>query len=684
MVMSYIIVVIFILGTWAERRGLSSIGKDDADNALIKAFEKLNRQKEIESQLITKRKYINPFTPSTIGRHQVSSCSIESCPEGDLLYLLEYAAIELVNKFNLKKHEVPHLFQLFMKSELVKGIENHCLNNRPTRCVNSKYRTIDGNCNNLQRPNEGRSFSCHIRFLPPVYADGVNAPRRSVDNLPLPEPRTVTQVLNEEICMPGRPNSNFLMVFGQFLDHDNVLTKQTSLAHNAPFNCCLAESMKHPQCLPAPFGPSDPEFPNVTCMNFPRDRPCDPCSTVREHLNAKTPVIDCSQVYGAVEEDVTFLRTNSGDGKLRVTTIEGVGDVPPPNRDITNDMCTLKEEGYVCPMTGDIRSNQHPLLLSIHTIFLRFHNYVADNLHLLNPHWDGETIYQEARRIVGAVFQHISYCHYLPKVVGFRLAEEHGLCEDETKYDSTLPIALFNAFPTSIFRFAHSTVPDEYLLLSENGSIAALNVADVYFDPRPIFNGLLEDIIRGSVVQNQEEFDRCLEKVVRKNLYKRHITALDLSTINIQRGRDHGLPGFVAFYEYIFGGKITSFEDLPMKQTCKKKFKSLYRHVEDIDLFAGILCEIPEDDAIVGPVSAFIIAKQYFNLKFGDRYYHTHLGEIGSFTKEQRGAIRSVSMSTIVCAVTKVKRMNIDMLNTDSIPVPCTQIPKLNFLPWKD
>ena len=54
----------------------------------------------------------------------------------------------------------------------------------------------------------------------------------------------------------------------------------------------------------------------------------------------------------------------------------------------------------------------------MHTIFLRHHNNMAAKFLVMNPLWDGEKIYQETRKIIGAQIQHITYQHWLPKILG--------------------------------------------------------------------------------------------------------------------------------------------------------------------------------------------------------------------------------------------------------------------------
>lgn len=55
--------------------------------------------------------------------------------------------------------------------------------------------------------------------------------------------------------------------------------------------------------------------------------------------------------------------------------------------------------------TGDSRANEHLGMIALHTLFLREHNRLVKELHLLNPHWSPDTLYQEARKIMGAIHQ---------------------------------------------------------------------------------------------------------------------------------------------------------------------------------------------------------------------------------------------------------------------------------------
>ena len=78
-------------------------------------------------------------------------------------------------------------------------------------------------------------------------------------------------------------------------------------------------------------------------------------------------------------------------------------------------------------------------------------------LKLMNPFWDDEIVFQEARKIVIAVHQHITFNEFLPRVLGSKLITQFGLklseLYDDNVYDGTCSTAVFNEFATAAFRF---------------------------------------------------------------------------------------------------------------------------------------------------------------------------------------------------------------------------------------
>ena len=72
----------------------------------------------------------------------------------------------------------------------------------------------------------------------------------------------------------------------------------------------------------------------------------------------------------------------------------------------------------------------------MHTVWVREHNRIANYLHILNPTWPDERLFQEARKIVIAELQHITFNEWVPvffneKLVGLLLQDFHVSCMEE-------------------------------------------------------------------------------------------------------------------------------------------------------------------------------------------------------------------------------------------------------------
>ena len=101
----------------------------------------------------------------------------------------------------------------------------------------------------------------------------------------------------------------------------------------------------------------------------------------------------------------------------------------------------------------------------------------------------------------------------------------------------------------------------------------------------------MDNMVRGLVTQEGEDWDNIFSENVINRLFETDDPdkiALDLVALNIQRGRDHGLPGYTAYREELGNPKPRNFNDLDqIDSNFIEKLKNLYRNVDDIDLFAG-------------------------------------------------------------------------------------------------
>ena len=181
-----------------------------------------------------------------------------------------------------------------------------------------------------------------------------------------------------------------------------------------------------------------------------------------EQLNLVTHFLDGSQIYGSSGNRSDSIRLGS-NGLLR--TSPGVKkDYLPLTFDKTQglgDQCSLTNSSLNCFVAGETRTSENLGLSSMHTLFMREHNRIATILTSINPSWDDNRLFQETRKILIGMYQHIIYNEWLPATMGVPTTPDlvpTPLNTYFTGYDPTVNPSLANEFATATLRFGHSAV----------------------------------------------------------------------------------------------------------------------------------------------------------------------------------------------------------------------------------
>lgn len=228
--------------------------------------------------------------------------------------------------------------------------------------------------------------------------------------------------------------------------------------------------VQHPSCLPIEVSPDDWFLAplGIRCIEFIRSAPstridCD--LGYREQINQATSFLDASTVYGSDIETADSMRTFR-KGKLHYGRPQGREPLRPPDPP-GGDICRSGALSSDCLQGGDGRLSEQPGLTALHTVWLRYHNRIATILSQLNRHWSDEKVYQETRRIVIALFQHITYREFLPIVLGQEVMDLFELNLERKGYysgfDKRVNPAIANSFGTAAFRFGHSLVQNSFV-----------------------------------------------------------------------------------------------------------------------------------------------------------------------------------------------------------------------------
>jgi hypothetical protein len=567
--------------------------------------------------------------------------------------------------------------------------------------VSSSTRAMDGSGNNASNPSWGQAGTQYNRVAPANYADGVAKPVTG------PNTRYVSnRIFNDRAQNLFSENnvSQWGFVWGQFMDHtfglrQEVGGEEASIAFNA----------------------SDPleEFTNTLgVIPFTRTpaAPGTGVATPRQQINTVSSYIDGSSVYGDAPERLEWLREGTYNGTLsdnggRLLLDDGY----LPRRDARGNAATAPEMALMgrlaatpgrAMVAGDTRANENVALTATHTLFAREHNRIVN---ALPRTLSSETRFQIARRVVGAEQQYITYNEFLP-ALGVELSPYQG-------YEDNIDAGLSNEFAVVGYR-AHSMIHGQLEPIAPAGTYSPAQVTDfeeqgieiededgvnvvvvplnVAFGNPDLLPAIgLGPVLRGIGSEPEYKNDELIDNQLRSTLFEIPVPGnptcldgptlpqcfkgvVDLGAIDVERGRDHGIPLYNSLraayglapkesFTSITGEGTDRFprtsridrrdpiddpnaldfvkvldadgKRLPLgteegavvgirRTTLAARLNAIYGKVDTLDAFVGMVSERHVAGTEFGELQLAIWKKQFEALRDGDRFFYENDPEL--------------------------------------------------------
>ncbi|KAL3277115.1 hypothetical protein HHI36_012472 [Cryptolaemus montrouzieri] len=552
-------------------------------------------------------------------------------------------------------------------SKICKKLNQKCTREE----IHSKYRSFDGSCNNVDDEDKGKSFTVYGRLLNPNYIDGIREPRRSVTKESMVSPRTVSANLYLDHTV-DKKRSLAALYWGQFIEHDLSHTAMSEMVHTrAQIECCNPEGRinspryVHPFCFPIKVSSRDQYYAtkDISCLSYVRSIPAvgpDCALGPMQQINQATHYLDASQIYGTTRTRLEKLRSMT-KGQMVVSQAKNSSHLPL-SKDSEQNCQTLNGKTS-CFEAGDKRVNLNPHMTTLYTLWVREHNRIAAALATLNPNWDDETVFHETRRIVIAEIQHITYSEWIPTVLGIHIGGHYVPDEDPS---------VSNAFATAGIRAIQSIGSGKLSLSQEekkHESISSKTTDKLLMD-------MTTQYITGKGLEYIGEINN-------------KIYGYDILSIDIQRGRDHGLPTYNEYRKFCGLKKIDNFKNLDgvMLPKTVDSLQKIYKSEEDIDLIIGALSEKPQK-GLFGPTLTCILANQFERTKKADRYFYESDEQPMPFSESQLDEIKKVTFARIICdnsdKVEKVQPRVFEAISDKNAPVSCDSeaIHKINLELW--
>ena len=563
-------------------------------------------------------------------------------------------------------------------------------------------RSLDGSGNNRFRTDWGKAGTPYVRVAAPNYADRISKPVAG------PPTRYVSNRIFNDVgqnLFSENGVTQWGWAWGQFMDHDFGLRDETP-AESAPIAFAATDPL---EAFTNDFG----------AMSFARTpaAPGTGANSPRQQINTISSYIDSSNVYGVSDARLEWLRNGPVDGNLgnNAATLMLTSDGYLPRVDARGDpssapkvdlMGALMGTPNKAVVAGDVRANENIALTAIHTLFAREHNRIVA---ALPAALSQEDKFQIARRVVGAEAQFITYNEFLP-ALGVRLGyyrghnpfANAGLSNEfavvgyrahsmiHGTFEPTVPAGTYSSAQLQAFEAAGIAVePSGDQVKLEIPLTVAFGNPDLL--PAVGIGPVLQSLSAEREYRNDEQIDNALRSVLFQ-VPKPGIPdptvcgqpvidpscfagVQDLGAIDIERGRDHGMPSYNAMRRAYGLRAKRSFTDvtgestdrLPndpaidqgnpindpsildfvelrddngnpvaldsdaaqeeavvgiRRTTLAARLKAIYGDVDKLDAFVGMVSERHVYGTEFGELQLAMWRKQFEALRDGDRFFY--------------------------------------------------------------
>lgn len=474
--------------------------------------------------------------------------------------------------------------------------------------------TVSGLCNHPTDPMFGTSI------VPVIHPNGNDRP--STANMLAMNPN-VRQISNDMVkateSVPAPFDTNMLFVaFGQFLDHDLTLTPVDHVSEHskAPIN--------------DPVTGLQMGFLRAATLNYPYSRCCEAPYANDEvwkglPFNLITSFIDGGTVYGSNHLRANVLRAFK-EGKVDMRRVQNEMYLPfnhPKHLlfKLHNEPSSSDDSLFVA---GDERANENIFLTTVHTLFAREHNRVCQLLkdwlksqggrgeRLLKDEW----LYNMARTIVTAEIQSVVYNDFLPQTLGKDALPPYK------GYNPSVDPRISTFHFGFAYRWGHSAVWENYIFRERSGNRRSHQLKHLFFNTKLFLRFGVDVILDTLMGTPASDVDERVIDSLRDFLFNpqgKHV--LDLASLNMNRMRDLGIPGYLEIQKRLRTG--AGLDNI--RPSLQEKLIKTYGEADKIDPFVGGLSETKKNGSLLGPLFWEINRDQFLRLRDGDRFFYKNL-----------------------------------------------------------